>query len=230
MKAADVMVSAVISVRPNARVEEVASTLLANRISAVPVIDEQGALLGIVSEGDLMRRAEAGTERRRSWWLKHLTGKQVLAAEYVKSHSHQVTDVMTRSVITATPETTLGEIATLLEKNRIKRVPIVQNGKVVGIVSRANLLQALASMPAKDTGTARADDSDIRDKVFSRLNGELWRPTLLNVTVHDGTVDLWGFVTSDDEKKAARVAVEGITGVKAINDHLTIPPPETAMV
>jgi CBS domain-containing protein len=230
MKAADVMVSAVISVRPNARVEEVAHTLLANRISAVPVIDEEGELLGIVSEGDLMRRAEAGTERRRSWWLEQLTGKQVLAAEYVKSHSHKVSDVMTRSVITATPETPLGEIATLLEKKRIKRVPIVQNGKVVGIVSRANLLQALASMPAKDATSTRADDSEIRDKVLSRLNGELWRPSLLNVTVHDGTVDLWGFVTSNEEKKAARIAVEGIVGVKSINDHLTIPPPETAMV
>jgi CBS domain-containing protein len=143
------MVCAVISVRPNARVEEVASILLANRISAVPVIDEQDGLVGIVSEGDLMRRAEAGTERSRSWWLEYLTGKQVLAAEYVKSHSHKVTDVMTRSVITAKPETPLREIAVLLERKRIKRVPIVQNGKVVGIVSRANLLQALAGMPAR---------------------------------------------------------------------------------
>jgi CBS domain-containing protein len=231
MKARDVMVSAVIGVRPNARVEEVASILLANHISAVPVINEQGELLGIVSEGDLMRRAEAGTERRRSWWLEQLTGKQVLAAEYVKTHSHEVRDIMTRSVITATPETALGEIATLLERNRIKRVPIVQNGKIVGIVSRANLLQALASMPpAKDAAAPRADDSEIRDKVLSRLNAELWRPTLLNVTVHDGTVDLWGFVTSNDEKKAARIAVEEIVGVKSINDHLTIPPPETALV
>jgi CBS domain-containing protein len=230
MKAADVMVSAVISVRPDARVEEVANTLLANRISAVPVIDEQGKLLGIVSEGDLMRRSETGTERRRSWWLEYLTGKQVLAAEYVKSHSHKVTDVMTRSVITATPETPLGDIATLLERNRIKRVPIVRDGKVVGIVSRANLLQALASMPTKDAAAASGSDSQIRDEVLSRLNGELWRPSMFNVTVHDGTVDLWGFVTSDEEKKAAQIAVEGIPGVKSINDQLTIPAPETAMV
>jgi CBS domain-containing protein len=226
MKAADVMVSAVISVRPNARVGEVASILLASHISAVPVIDEEGELLGIVSEGDLMRRPEAGTERRRSWWLEQFTGKQVLAAEYVKSHSHKVSDVMTRAVITATPDTPLGKIATLLEKHRIKRVPIVQNGKVVGIVSRANLLQALAAMPAKDTADAHTDDSDIREKVLSRLNAERWRPTLLNVTVRDGNVDLWGLVTSNDEKKAARIAVEGILGVKSINDNLTIPPPE----
>ena len=230
MRAADVMVCAVISVRPNARVEEVASILLANRISAVPVIDEQDELVGIVSEGDLMRRAEAGTERSRSWWLEYLTGKQVLAAEYVKSHSHKVTDVMTRSVITAKPETPLREIAVLLERKRIKRVPIVQNGKVVGIVSRANLLQALAGMPPKNAAAGSAGDSQIRDQVLSRLNAQLWRPSMLNVTVRHGTVDVWGFVTSDDEKKATRIAVESIPGVKAINDHLTIPPPETAMV
>jgi CBS domain-containing protein len=230
MKAADVMVSAVIGVRPNARVEEVAKILLANHISAVPVLDEEGELLGIVSEGDLMRRPEAGTERRRSWWLEQLTGKQVLAAEYVKSHSHKVSDVMTRAVVTAAPDTPLGEIATLLEKKRIKRVPIVQNGKVVGIVSRANLLQALATMPVNDTADAHSNDSEIREKVLSLLNGERWRPALLNVTVHDGNVDLWGFVTSNDEKKAARIAIEGVVGVKSINDHLTIPPPETAMV
>ena len=230
MKAADVMASAVISVRPNARVDEVASILLANRISAVPVIDEQDELIGIVSEGDLMRRSEAKTDRSRSWWLEYLTGKQVLAAEYVKSHSHKVTDVMTRTVITATPETPLREIATLLERNRIKRVPIVQSGKVLGIVSRANLLQALAGMPAKNAAAASAGDSQIRDEVLSRLNAQLWRPSMLNVTVRDGAVDLWGFVTSDDEKKATRIAVESVPGVKTINDHLTIPPPEIAMV
>jgi osmotically-inducible protein OsmY len=100
----------------------------------------------------------------------------------------------------------------------------------VGIVSRANLLQALATMSAKDAPSAHADDAEIRDKVLSRLNAEPWRPSLLSVTVYDGNVDLWGFVTSNDEKKAARIAVEGIVGVKSTNDHLTIPPPETAMV
>jgi len=228
MKAADVMVSEVISVRPDARVEEVANILLANRISAAPVIDEQGQLIGIVSEGDLIRRVEAGTEREHPWW--HLTGKQMLAGEYVKSHSHKVADVMTRSVITAMPETSLGEVATLLERNRIKRVPIVQNGRVVGIVSRANLLQALASMPSKGVPAAGASDSEIRNDILSRLNAEPWRPSMLIVAVHDGTVDLSGFVTSDDEKTAARVAVESIPGVKNVNDNLTIPPPEFSLL
>ena len=149
----------------------------------------------------------------------------MLAAEYVKSHSHKVADVMTRSVFTATEDTPLGDIANLLEKNRIKRVPIVRDGKVVGIVSRANLLQALASTRAKDAPAASAGDLDIRAKVISRLNAELWRPSMLNVTVNDGAVDLWGFVTSDDERNAARIAAEEVPGVKTINDNLMIPPP-----
>src|SRR5262245_44601436 len=230
MRAADVVGCAVISVGPSGRVAGVASDRRANRISRVPGIRQQDELVGIGSEGGVRRRAEAGADRSRSWWLEYLTGKQVLAGEYVKSHSHKVTDVMTRTVITATPETPLREIAILLERNRIKRVPIVQSGKVVGIVSRANLLQALAGMPAKNAAAASAGDSQIRDEVLSRLNAQLWRPSMLNVTVRDGTVDLWGFVTSDDEKKATRIAVESVPGVKTINDHLTIPPAEIAMV
>src|SRR5262245_53931442 len=146
MNAADVMVTEVITVGPDALVQDVAHLLLTNRISAVPVVASDGRLLGIVSEGDLMRRAEAGTGRRRSWWLAALTGREPTAADYVKEHARKVTDVMTRRVITAPPDTPLRDIANLLEKNGIKRVPIVENGKVVGIVSRANLLQALASL------------------------------------------------------------------------------------
>jgi CBS domain-containing protein len=146
MKAADVMVSNVISVGPQASVQEVADLLLRNRISAAPVIGPEGELVGIVSEGDLMRRPEVGTERRQSWWLSLLTSSEAMASDYIKSHSRKVVDVMTRRVVTATPDTPVGDIATLLEKHGIKRVPIVAEGKVVGIVSRANLLQALASV------------------------------------------------------------------------------------
>jgi CBS domain-containing protein len=145
MKAADVMITNVIAVGPDACVQDVARILLDSRISAVPVIASDGKLLGIVSEGDLMRRAEAGTGRRRPWWLAILTGREVLANEYIREHSRRVTDVMTRNVVTAAADTPLSTIANLLEKNAIKRVPIVEEGKVIGIVSRANLLQALAS-------------------------------------------------------------------------------------
>jgi CBS domain-containing protein len=222
MKAADVMVSNVISVGLQAPVQEVAEVLLRNRISGVPVIGPQGELVGIVSEGDLMRRPEAGTERRHSWWLDLLTSSQGLASDYIKSHSRKVVDVMTRRVITATPDTPVREIATLLEKHGIKRVPIVSDGKVVGIVSRANLLQALASVKNMPPGTT--DDASIRAKIVSKLANEPWtKPSLMNFIVQDGTVDLWGIVDSQTEKKAVRVLVESTAGVRAVNDNLIIP-------
>jgi CBS domain-containing protein len=230
MKASDVMVSNVITARPDATVLQVAELLLSNRISAVPVVDESGKLLGIVSEGDLMLREEAGTERRRSWWLDYITAKQTLAEEYVKSHSRKVADVMTRSVITASPNTSLGQIANTLERNRIKRVPIVADGKVVGIVSRANILQALASMSKTIDGATKPQDSEIRHRVVERLKTEPWQPSMLNVTVHDGTVDLWGMVNSEAERKAAVVAAEITPGVHTVNNNLLIRPPNTGYI
>jgi CBS domain-containing protein len=228
MKAADVMVANVITVGSEATVQDVALILLSARISGVPVVGPKGELLGIVSEGDLMRRVEAGTGRRRPWWLAIFTGKEVLAAEFVKEHSRKVTDVMTRDVVTASPDTPLWTIANLLEKNAIKRVPIVQGGKVVGIVSRANLLQALASLSKQADVATAADDSKIRENVLTQLDTEPWtRPSLINVIVQDGTVELWGIVDSASEKKAVRVAAEVTPGVRAVNDNLIIRPAES---
>jgi CBS domain-containing protein len=222
MKAADVMVSSVISVRSDATVQEVADVLLKNRISGVPVIGADGALVGIVSEGDLMRRPEAGTLRRPSWWLTLLGSREEQAFDYIKSHSRKVTDVMSRKVVTASPDTPVADIATLLETHGIKRVPIVRDGKIVGIVSRANLLQALASL--RDVPAATSDDASIRAKLNSKLEREQWtQPALINLIVHDGTVDLWGIVDSQTEKKAVRVLVESTPGVRAVNDNLIIP-------
>ena len=219
MKARDVMVSPVISVKPSCTVKEVAKTLLERRISAVPVVDDTGKLVGIVSEGDLMHRAEIGTQRRHSWWLRVLTGDDALAAEYTKAHARTVADVMTRDVITASPDTPLHEIAALLERHSIKRVPIVRDGALLGIVSRANLLQALASSH-KDLDI-QLSDTAIRDRILAHLNNQPWAHTLLlNVTVNGGVVDLWGITGSDAERKAIRVAAESAPGVTAVNDHL----------
>jgi CBS domain-containing protein len=181
MKAADVMTTNVITVGPDARVPAVAEILLSARISGVPVIGAEGELMGIVSEGDLMRRIEAGTERRRPWWLVILAGRDALAAEFIKEHSCKVADVMTRNVITAAPDTPLSTIANLLEKNAIKRVPIVDHeGKVVGIVSRANLLQGIARLNKRAQPARPVDDSQIREKVLTQLHAEAWtRPSLI---------------------------------------------------
>jgi CBS domain-containing protein len=225
MKARDVMVSPAITVKPSASVRDVAKIFSARRISAVPVVDEQGKLIGIVSEGDLMHRAEAGTERKRSWWLQGLTGDETLAAEYVKAHAHKVADVMTRRVITASPDSPLHEIASLLENNSIKRVPIVKDGQVVGIVSRANLIQAVAS--GRKELDIPVSDTIIRDKLLANLKAEAWAHTgLLNITVNGGIVDLWGITGSDAERKAIRIAAESVPGVNAVHDNLIRRPME----
>jgi CBS domain-containing protein len=219
MKARDVMVSPVITVKQSCTVRDVAKTFVEHRISGVPVVDDHGKLVGIVSESDLMHRSEAGTERKRSWWLQALTADETLVADYVKAHACRVTDVMTHQVITAAPDATLRDIAALLEKSSIKRVPIVENGQLVGIVSRANLVQAVAS--TRTEMETSPSDTAIRDKLLAHLKTQPWAHTgLLNITVTDGIVDLWGLTSSDAERKAIRVAAECAPGVHAVNDHL----------
>jgi CBS domain-containing protein len=219
MHARDVMVAPVITAKPSATVKEVAELFLEKRISAAPVIDSQEKLVGIVSEGDLLHRVEAGTERHHSWWLKGFIGNDTLAAEYVKSHGRKVSDVMTRKVITASPETPLHEVATLMEKNAIKRVPILENGQLVGIVSRANLIQAVAT--ARKLLDIPLSDTTIREKILSHLKKQPWaHTTMLNVTVNAGVVDLWGIAESAAERKAIKVAAESTLGVCAVNDNL----------
>ena len=225
MKAADVMVSNVITVGPDASIPDVAKKLLVNRISAMPVVDGNGKLLGIVSEGDLMRRVESGTEHHRSWWLEYVMSNDTLAHEFVQSHATKVSDVMSRDVITASPDASVGDIASLLEKNGIKRVPIVKDDKVVGIVSRANLLQALAAIKDTVTIAANVDDSTLRDRVSAEIDAQPWAsPALVNVIVRDGTVELWGLADSAQQKQAMRVAAESVAGVKAVSDNLIIRP------
>lgn len=223
MNAADVMVHQVITTGPDSTIRDVAAILIANQISAVPVIGVDGELLGIISEGDLLRRSEIRTQRTHSWWLEWLMS-DTLAAEFVKSHSRRVRDVMTRDVVVARADTPLHEIATLLEHNRIKRVPIVQDGKLVGLVSRANLVQAVASWRGDSPPTVLGDVA-LRNAVMANLEKQPWaHVALINVTAHAGQIDLWGIVDSEAQRAAIRVAVEVIPGVSAVNDNLTIRP------
>lgn len=222
MNAADVMVSKVITVGPDASVATIAETLLANRISAVPVVDESSALLGIVSEGDLIHRVETGTEQPRAWWLEFFIGKEALAREFIKSHGRKAADVMTRPVITVKPDTPLGELASLLEKHRIKRVPVVKGGKIVGIVSRANLVQALVTLGTGIKPSASANDSILRDNLLGRLRLQPWWTNSINVIVKDGMVELWGYVDSQTAGDAIRIAVEETPGVRQVSNNLAI--------
>ena len=221
MKARDIMVSPVVTVRPSATVREVAKTFVQRGISAAPVLDDSGKVVGIVSEGDLLHRAETGTERQRSWWMRVLAGTDTLAGDFVKSHARKVSDIMSRDVVTAAPETPLHEIAGMMERHSIKRIPIVANGQLVGIVSRANLVQAVAS--ARKALEVPLSDRTIREKLLAQLESQPWAHTaLLNITVADGIVDLWGMTDSDMERKAIRVLAEQTPGVCAVNDNLVV--------
>ena len=221
MKAADVMVNDVITLRPDDTVQKAAKVLLDHRISGAPVIDAEGRLVGMLSEGDLMRRSEIGTERRQSWWLKLLSLPEIEARDFVKAHAVKVADVMTRQVVTATQSHTLGELASLLEKHGIKRVPVVQDKRVIGIVSRANLLQAFARASAEPARETTGDDQATRERIVEQIRALPWgMPWLLTVTGQDGVAELWGPVHSEEQRQALRVAAGSVPGVKAVKENL----------
>jgi CBS domain-containing protein len=229
MYARDVMTTNVVSVLPDTPVEEIARTLLNHRISAVPVMDANGQLLGMVSEADLMRRPESETHRHTAWWLSLLASPAEQATGFIKSHGRKAEDVMTQPVITVEEDTRLEEVADILERLRIKRVPVLRENKVVGIVSRANLLHGLVT--AKLAGTVTSDDDSIRAALIETIRHETGvRDQHLNVTVSKGTVHLWGAVRSEAEKKAVRLAAERTTGVRAVEDHTAVIPQDTYVV
>lgn len=221
MRAMDIMTSEVITVDENASVMAVAKLLAERGISAVPVVDQDNRVIGMVSEGDLLHRTESGTERRRSWWLEMMASTNQLAGDYIKSHSAKVKDLMTLDVISVSDTTPLADIAILLEANRIKRVPVVRDGKLVGIVSRANLVQALAMTINEPSTSAEVNDRTIRDELLSELKTQKWAEVSpANVTVKDGVVHLWSSYLSEQEKQALVVAAENIPGVRRVEDHM----------
>ena len=225
MLARDVMVAPVITVKPYSSIKTIADLFWKRRISGAPVVDDKGKLVGMISEGDLVCRSELKTDRSHPYWFLQVAGKEGQAREYVKSHAKYVSDVMTRNVISAAPDTSLNDIAALMEKSFIKRVPIVENGQLVGILTRANLVQALASAPRGLDFTL--SDSTIREKLLLELNKQPWADaSRFNVFVHDGVVELWGTVSSDAEKQAIRVAAESSPGVCAVHSHLRVTPTE----
>lgn len=220
MLARDVMTRSPVTVAADASVEACARLLLEKRISAVPVTDADGRVIGIVSEGDLMRRRESGTQRHVSWWLELVSDPQSMARDYTKSAGHKVTDIMTRQVVSVGEDTPLAAIADILEKHRIKRVPVIAAGKLVGIVSRADLVRALL-IGAGTSATTLASDGDIRTHFFAELGKEPWGPrSYVNIIVDKGRVELWGFAGSADEVRAIGVLAEGIPGVTSVANHV----------
>lgn len=220
MKAKDVMTSPVISVGPDATVGEIAALLLERRISAVPVVQE-GRLVGIVSEADLLHRHEIGTDciaQSGSWWLRLFSADRSIE-EYIKSHARRARDVMTREVESVAPDTPVAEVATLFEKRGIKRVPVVDAGRLAGIVSRSNLVQALARMAQSTVRVTAPSDEAIHAELLAELERQAWwRRGISSVRVSHGVVTFSGTVDSEQERDAARVAAENVPGVRAIED------------
>ena len=222
MQAKDIMTTKVTTVTPDTSIQDIAKLLAAGGFSAVPVVDAQQKIIGIVSEGDLLRRHELHTERRRSWWLNLFDTGQSRATDYVKAHGQHAEDVMTRDPIVIATDTPVQDIADLLEKRRIKRVPVVQDGKLVGIVSRANLIQALA-MQEPSAVTTTADDRAIREQILQALHDDVGLATsALNVIVERGVVYLWGMVDTAAQRQAAEVATENVPGVKGVDNKLSV--------
>jgi len=218
MQVKDIMTINVISIGADESVAKAASLMLQNRISGLPVVDTEGELVGMVTEGDFLRRRELGTQRRRRKWLEFIVGPGKLAEDYVRTSGRKVEDVMTPDPWTISEDDTLEAIVEMMERHHIKRLPVTQCGRMVGIVSRANLMHALATV-ARDLPPPAGGDSAIRANILAAIAKQDWAPHI-NVIVKDGVAELRGVVTDDRERQGLVVAAENVAGVKKVHDHL----------
>lgn len=219
MRAHQIMTRPVITISPDASILDAANLMLQRHISGLPVVDAAGKLVGIISEGDFIRRSEIGTQRRRSRFLRLILGPGRAASDFVQEHGCTVSEVMTTEPMTVAEDTSLEAIVALMEKNKLKRLPVMRDGRVVGIVSRANLLQAVASL-ARQVPDPTADDDHIRNRIIDALGKNDWCPQGLNIVVRDGIVHLGGIIIDERARQAAIVCAENISGVKKVHDHL----------
>lgn len=230
MKAKDIMTRTVVSIDQDATVLQAARLMLQHHISGLPVVDKQGVLVGVLSEGDFLRRGETHTERRRSRWLEFLMGPGRIAGDYVHSHGNKVSEVMSSDLKTVGEDASLEDIVALMEKHRIKRVPVLRAGKMAGIVTRANLMHAMVSL-ARASSPGALSDAAIRDKLLAEFRKQQWAPVAsTDVVVHDGVVDLWGMIIDERQRNALKVAAENIPGVTAVKDHLVWIEPTSGIV
>jgi CBS domain-containing protein len=218
MQASDVMTRKVLSINASAPIMEAVQLMMQNRVSGLPVVDDTGNLVGIVTEGDFLRRGELGTQRQRPRWLEFLIGPGRLASEYVRESGRKVEDVMTPSPQTIAETASLSDAVHLMERHRIKRLPVVRDGKLVGIVSRVNIMYALVSLD-REAKAPVGGDAAIRERILAECDKLPWAPQV-NVVVRDGVVELWGAITDDRERQGLIVIAENVPGVKAVHDHL----------
>jgi CBS domain-containing protein len=228
MNVSDIMTSKVVSIRPEAPILEAVRLMLQNRISGLPVVDA-GKVVGIVTEGDLLRRSEIRTERKRPRWIQFLLGPSRLADDYVRSHGRKVAEVMSTEVVTVPAEASLDEVIQLMERHRIKRLPVIRDEQLVGLVSRANLLHALAAT-AREVAPTIVDDAKIRARLIAEEKKQPWAPPIqTNFVVRNGVVHLWGVITNEQQRQALKVMAENVPGVREVRDHIVWVEPMSGM-
>ena len=230
MIVADVMTRNCITIAPDATVEDAVNLMLERHISGLFVLDKAGTLAGVVTEGDLLRRDELGTQRNRPWWLRLLASPARQAHDFTKANGRHVRDVMTADVLCIAQDSPLEDVVEVMEKHRIKRLPVTADGKVIGVVSRADLLRALIGR-VRNAEPLASDDRTIRTAIMAALESQSWAPTTtLNVTVADRVVDIWGTITNEEERRGIRVIAENAPGVQAVHDHMVYIEPYTGTV
>jgi CBS domain-containing protein len=228
MRTHQIMTRKVITVGTATPIVDAANMMLEKHVSGLPVVDEAGKLVGIVSQGDFIRRAEIGTQRKRGRWLKILLGPGRAASDFAHERGRKVGEIMTPNPWTVTEDATLEDVVELMEHNNIKRLPVVRADQLVGIVTRSNLLQAVAEL-ARDVPDPTADDDQIRNRIITSIEKADWTPFGLGVIVSNGNVHLSGVITNEQSRQAAIVATENISGVKKVHDHLCWVEPTSGM-
>jgi CBS domain-containing protein len=221
------MTKDVVTVGPEATVREIATLLVNRRISAIPVVAQDNHLVGIVSQTDLGHRSETGTEKKRKWWLAVFVGVDEQAREYTKSHGLRARDVMTRHVLTVAPDTSLAEVADVLDTQRVRRLPVLKDGRLVGIISRSDLVRKLAeAIPSRPV--AGPQDGQIQQAIWQEIKAQPWlSATMINITVKDGVVELFGALDSAAQRQALRVLIENVPGVQRVEGNLSLLPAMT---
>lgn len=226
MKAHEIMSRNVVTVSPTTSVRDIAALMTEKRISGIPVVSEDGKVVGIISESDLLRRAEMGTEPKRKWWLTFFSDPDAMAREYTMSHGLQARDIMSRTVISIDEDADLKTIADTLDSRKIKRAPVLRDGELVGIISRADLVRAFGMIQVTRSAPP-PDDATLERILLEKMRAETWLDdTFLNVSVRNGVVELRGFIGTAEQRRALRVLVEGTNGVRKVDDQLTIGRPE----
>ena len=229
MKAHEAMTKDVIKVGLDTTVGEIAALLVQHRISAVPVVADETNVVGIVSQTDLGHRSETGTEKRRKWWLEAFANPDSKAREFIKSHGLRAKEIMSRFVVSVSPQANLAEVAEILDTHRIRQVPVMDGGKLVGMISRADLVRKLAEVKS-GVPVVRPDNGALQKAIWDQVRAQKWlQSAYVNLSVKDGVVELWGAVDSSEQRRALKILVEGVSGVRKVEDHLGVLPKTMAM-